>query len=250
MKVEVVGFKQVLGVLLMVVMSSLSYGQQYISEGRIVYERRTNLEKRFKGEEMNRWMRNADLSKPKIDQFELIFSDSISVFKPIESDIPDDRSWFTMKNISIQDFRTKKRTQEFNFMGTAVLLEDEIRTRVWRMTESTRIIAGYECRQAFWVANDSTRIYAWYAEELTFSTGPETFNGLPGTILGLAIEDGGVVYFAKEVKAKKVKIEEELPKIKRKDLYTEESLRKLISERFSSFGGSSVDRFVTDMFLW
>ena len=248
MKVEAVGSKQFV-LFLVLLMSLSSMAQNYISEGKIVFERRTNLEKRFKGQEKNRWMRNADLSKPKIDMFELLITDSISIFKPIESDEPDDRAWFTMKNTTVQNFSKGNRQQEFNLMGTAVNLEDVLKNRTWRMTESKREIAGYNCRQALWVANDSVRIYAWYAEELLTSTGPETFNGLPGTILGLAIEDGGVVYFAKEVKSQKVNISEHIPKVKKKDLYSEAELRSLIENRFGSYG-SMVDGFVMDMFMW
>ena len=248
MKAEVAGSKWIV-LFFMLLMSLSPMAQNYISEGKIIFERRTNLEKRFKGQEQNRWIRNVDLSKPKIDQFELLITDSISVFKPIESDVPDDRSWFTMKNTTVQNFNDSSRLQEFNLMGTAVNLQDILKNRTWRMTESKREIAGYNCRQALWVANDSVRIYAWYAEELLTSSGPETFNGLPGTILGLAIEDGGVVYFAKEVKKQKVDIKDYIPKVKKKDIYSEIELRNLIESRFSSYG-NMVDGFIFDMFIW
>ena len=248
MKAEVAGSKWIV-LFFMLLMSLSPMAQNYISEGKIIFERRTNLEKRFKGQEQNRWIRNVDLSKPKIDQFELLITDSISVFKPIESDVPDDRSWFTMKNTTVQNFNDSSRLQEFNLMGTAVNLQDVLKNRTWRMTESKREIAGYNCRQALWVANDSVRIYAWYAEELLTSSGPETFNGLPGTILGLAIEDGGVVYFAKEVKKQKVDIKDYIPKVKKKDIYSEIELRNLIESRFSSYG-NMVDGFIFDMFIW
>jgi len=241
----VVGSKQIVAFILLF-LTSLSYGQVY--EGKIVYERRTNLEKRYKGQEMNRWMKG-DMKKPKIDMFELHFNDSSSVFVPIESDMPDEREWSTMKNLSYQNLKTQQRKQEFSFWGTKVLLEDSLRQRAWRITESSRNIAGYNCKQAIWEANDTTRIYAWYAEELVSSTGPETFNGLPGVILGLATEDGGVVYFAKEVTPMKVAIAENIPTGKPKEWYNEEDLRALVLDRFSSWG-SSVTRMVDDLFLW
>lgn len=247
MKVEIVGSKGVYLFLLLFI-CSFSFGQ-YIAEGRVVFERRTNLEKRFKGVEMRGFMRNADLKKPKIDEFELIFNESQAIFRPIESDLPDDRSWFTMKNTSFQDFKANERSQEFSFMGTSVFLVDSLKDRTWNMTESKREIAGYNCRQAFWQANDSIRIYAWYAEELLLPAGPETFNGLPGTILGLAIEDGGVVYFAKSVERKKMDLSKEKPKGKEKDTFNENDLRALIKERFGSMG-SMADRFILDMFMW
>ena len=245
MKAEVVCSKSMLVVALLL-LTSLSFGQIY--EGKILFERRTNLEKRYKGQEMNRWMRG-DMKKPKIDMFELHFNDSSSVFVPLESDIPDEREWSTMSNRSYQNLNSNVRQQEFSFWGTKVLLRDTLTQRKWKITESSRNIAGYNCKQAVWQANDTIRIYAWYAEELISSTGPETFNGLPGVILGLATEDGGVVYFAKEVKPMKVNIVENIPTGKPKDWYNEESLRALVIDRFSSWG-SSVTRMVDDLFLW
>lgn len=222
--------------------------QAQVFEGKVTFERKTNLEKRYKGQEMNRWMRG-DMKKPKIDVFELYFTDSASVFVPVESEIPDEREWSTMKNLSYQNLNAGIRKQEFSFWGTKVVMQDTLRNRTWKITESSRNIAGYNCKQALWEVNDTLRIYAWYAEELISSTGPETFNGLPGVILGLATEDGGVVYFAKEVKPMNVNITEYIPKVKEKDLYNETGLRALVADRFSNWG-SFADRMVDDLFLW
>jgi GLPGLI family protein len=250
MKVEVSGFKIGIFLFFICFLTELN-AQTYISNGKVVFERRTNLEKRFEGMEDNRWMRNVDLSKPQVDQFELIFNDSSSVFRPIiDGNSMGMSEWLTMKNTTYQNLNEEERKQEFSFFGTTVLLKDSLKKRTWRMTESKREIAGYNCRQALWEANDSTRIYAWYAEELIPPIGPETFNGLPGVILGLAIEDGGVVYFAKSVEIKKNQdIEEMAPQGKKKDWYTEQQLKDIINERFGQMG-SALDRLATDVFMW
>jgi GLPGLI family protein len=83
--------------------------------------------------------------------------------------------------------------------------------------------------------NDSTRIYAWFSVDIVPSIGPEGFEGLPGAILGLATEDGSVIYFAKEVKAMDppagiLKYED-----KGKDVYTEEALKAILKERMSQW---------------
>ena len=89
------------------------------------------------------------------------------------------------------------------------------------MTSSKRKIAGYECRRVIWKKNDSTRIHAWYSQELVPAVGPESFGGLPGTILGLATEDGGVVYFAKSVEVGVKDIESHIPDYPAKKVKTE-----------------------------
>ncbi|MDX1651866.1 MAG: GLPGLI family protein [Brumimicrobium sp.] len=227
---------------------SVSGYAQMMSSGRVVYERRTNLEKRYEGEELNRWMRGG-IKKPKIDEYELFFTDSSAIFKPILPEVPDEREWATMQNTTYQNLETGLLIQEFSFWGTKVYMKDSIKDRTWIITDSKRNIAGYDCRQALWIANDTLRIYAWYAEDLMASVGPETFNGLPGVILGLATEDGGVVYFAKKVeRIADPKIESKIPEGKKKDWYTEEQLRQLIVDRFSEWG--QVDRILVDMFVW
>lgn len=242
------GFKSMIALLLIVsAQQSLSAQTQVMTSGEILFERRTNLEKRYEGMEQNRWMRG-DLKKPMVEDYVLYFTDSSALFKPILPEVPDEREWATMKNTTYQNLASETLEQQFSFWGTKVYMRDTVKEREWIITGNSREIAGYKCRQAMWEANDSTRIYAWYADELIASFGPETFNGLPGVMLGLAIEDGGVVYFAKEVKPLTTNLEKEMPKGKAKEYYTEEELRTMIIERFSDWG--LVDRILFDMFVW
>lgn len=242
------GFKRVIALLLIVSAQQSLFAQtQVMTSGEILFERRTNLEKRYEGMEQNRWMRG-DLKKPMVEDYVLYFTDSSALFKPILPEVPDEREWATMKNTTYQNLASETLEQQFSFWGTKVYMRDTVKEREWIITGNSREIAGYKCRQAMWEANDSTRIYAWYADELIASFGPETFNGLPGVMLGLAIEDGGVVYFAKEVKPLTTNLEKEMPKGKAKEYYTEEELRTMIIERFSDWG--LVDRILFDMFVW
>jgi GLPGLI family protein len=222
--------------------------QTMMSSGKITFERRTNLEKRYAGQDVGGWMKGR-LKEPKIDEFELRFTDSTAIFVPILPEVPDEREWATMQNTTYQNLNSGELIQQFSFWGTQVLMKDTVEEREWIITGSSREIAGYNCRQAMWEANDSTRIYAWYADELMSSVGPETFNGLPGVILGLGIEDGGVVYFAKKIEElEDPNIQKAIPTGKAKDWYTEDQLRSLIKERFSKWG--QVDRILVDMFVW
>lgn len=168
-----------------------------IRSGKITYERKTNLYKLFKGDDVKDWLDEKD--KIKIDMFELWFNDTSSVFKPQESDLREHMEWATQKNTVYQYFNKNMKYTIKDFWGEELHIADTLTKRKWQITSSTRKIAGYTCRKAIWHANDSTRIYAWFSYDLVCSTGPESFNGLPGTMLGLATEDGGVIYFAKKV---------------------------------------------------
>lgn len=198
-----------------------------IMAGKIVYERKTNLFKKYKNSD---WIKEED--KNKIDLFDLYFNDSLSVFRPAESDLREKMSWATTKNVVYQDLNTGRRFTIKTIWGEALNVTDSLFIRKWKITEHTRNIAGYNCRKAIWKANDSTRIYAWYAQELQASTGPESFNGLPGVILGLATEDGGVVYFAKKVEIVKPELNTlRPPKVKGK-VYTEKELRAKLEKDY------------------
>ncbi|WP_107038793.1 GLPGLI family protein [Brumimicrobium mesophilum] len=248
MKVEVIGSK-IIAVVSFLFLTTLTFGQ-VIRSGEIVFEKRTNLEKRYEGAETfgnsKEWMK-----EPKIDEYVLYFNDTVSVFQPILPEIgDDDREWATMKNTTYQNFSSKVLEREFSFYGSKVYLKDSVRKRDWIITENVRVIAGYKTKQALWIANDSTRIYAWYSEQILPSVGPESFNGLPGAILGLALEDGGVVYFAKEVKPlSKSNIAKEMPKGKSKDYFTIDGLKTYVIELFSNRGGSG-GRIMDDIFVW
>jgi GLPGLI family protein len=175
--------------------SSSSFSQ--ITSAKITFERKTNLYKKFKDENTRRWLKEED--KIKIDYFELFITDTMSVFKPQDNELRENNSWATSKNTVYQNFNSNKRYVIKTMWGEELHLTDSLFKRHWKITESSRKIAGYNCRKAVWQANDSTRIYAWFSYDLFPSTGPESFNGLPGTILGIATEDGGVIYFAKKV---------------------------------------------------
>lgn len=168
------------------------------NQGKIVFERKTNLEKKFKDldDDFKEYIK---LHKFKIDEFDLIYNDTCSIFKPIESDEADEMSWATNRNTIYINATTNQRVFSMDLWGQPVIINDTVKQREWKITNSKRKIAGYECRKAIWQKNDSTRIYAWFCREIPASVGPEGISGLPGAILGLATEDGSIVYFAKKI---------------------------------------------------
>lgn len=202
-----------------------------ITFGKITYERKTNLYKKFKNNgDVKEWLKEED--KNKMDVFELYFNDSLSVFKPQESDLVERMSWSTTKNVVYQNYITNKRLTEKKIWGEAFLIADTVRSFNWKITDSKRSICGYQCRKAIWQANDSTRIYAWFCSEINPSIGPESFVGLPGAILGLATEDGGVIYFAKSVEVVKSDLVVLLPKKSKQKIYKSSELKAQLEKDF------------------
>ena len=232
-----------ISVILLILNINITLGQ--ITHGVILYERKTNLLKKYKSPESRRWLRG---ERVKIDRFNLHFSPEKSVFMPAESAVPSKADWATSKNTVLQNFDNNERVSIYNLFGDRKTVKDELVKRTWKITERKRTIAGYSCRRAIWSKNDSTRIYAWYTDQIIASTGPETFNGLPGTILGLATEDGGVVYFAKIVNEKYQNMDEIISDIKIKKTYTEKELKEELELKSKS--NPWMGRIINYLFEW
>ena len=208
----------------------LSHFSAQITYGRVTYERKTNLHKRLKHwEDVKEWIKEAD--KIKIDEFELFFNDTISCFRPIETDYRENFEWATSRNITYQNKNSNTQVTFKKIWGEEFMLQDSLSKRKWKITDGQRNIAGYNCHKAIWVENDSSRVYAWYSDEIVPGFGPESFNGLPGIVLGLATEDGGTIYFAKKVEiVKPVVANLMLPKTKKKPMHTEEFRKQLVKQ--------------------
>lgn len=214
--------------------TTASFGQ--MTSGRIVYERKTNLKKLFKDNDRVKRFLSEDV-KSKIENFELLFDDSLSAFKPIEGDEVEQgfMRFLTSHNTVYRNTSKNEKILILDMWGTTTYVKDSITDRQWKVTDSKRKIAGYLCRKAMWEMNDSTRIYAWFSTDLVPSIGPEGFGGLPGTILGLANEEGSIIYFAKEVQLMKPTAPALNFDTKGKEIFTTESLKKTLQEKMGQW---------------
>ena len=228
------GIKKLLFTLALVIFTASAYAQ--ITSGKIIYERRTNLLKRYGDDErMSRFITKDN--KIKLDKFELIFSEDKSAYLPIESEEPEQgfMKYMTSHNSVYQDLQKKEKLTVMDLWGTETFLKGPLEKREWKITESKRNIAGYDCRKAIWNKNDSTRIYAWFSVDIVPSVGPEGFDGLPGAILGLATEDGGIIYFAKEVKALIPNETRLTIDTGKNDVYSKQELRVILEEKMGKW---------------
>lgn len=219
---------------------------QYLLSGKITFERRTNLEKRFNDPRMRRMV--TEENKIRTESFTLYFNDTASIFKAIPSDKVDDMAWMTTKNSYYQNLKNGTQLTVLGLMGQNVYVQDSLPARNWKITDSKRSICGYECRKAVYEKNDTTRIYAWYTTALVPSVGPEGFCGLPGTILGLATEDGGIIYFAKKIEELKPTKEEMSIEVGKNKVFTLKELRSKIEKDYGSTPWGK--RMFDDLFRW
>jgi len=219
---------------------------QLVQKGKITYERKTNMLKKFDDERMSKMFN--ENNKIKVENFVLYFNDSLSAFTYVVPETQDPMSWATLKNSVYQNYNANRRSVFMDMWGTQIILTDSLSQRTWQITSKTRKIAGYECTRAIWQKDDSTRIYAWFTTDIIPAIGPESVQGLPGTILGLATEDGGVVYFATKVELTEPTAEQlAMPKKKGKE-YTEATLRAEMTEKMK--GQPYGDRVMKELFFW
>lgn len=222
---------------------SLSWAQE--RAGKITYERKTNLHKKFPDQQMRRWIGN---DKYKYDNFFLYFNDTMSVFVPEEQDMSDRSNWATVRNKVISNLARNQRISLLNVWGEEAVVMDTLKKRTYKVLPKKREIAGFNCQMVRFDQDDSTRIYLWYTDAILPPVGPESYFGLPGAILGLATEDGGVVYFATKVEFMEPNFEQVTPKYKTNKSRTE---AEMIAELTAKFAGSPWAKFaVRELFMW
>lgn len=134
----------------------------------------------------------------------LTFSKDKTLFRPVEE--TETNSGFfggnpivsqnnvIYTNLAMASSIAQKKVYEETF-----LVKDSIRKINWKITTEMRDIAGYQCRRANAIMLDSIYVVAFYAEKIPVSGGPESFTGLPGMILGVALPHENITWFATKV---------------------------------------------------
>ena len=190
-------------VILICFLSVHSFAQsQFITKGRIVYEKKANQLKPLEEEgDDNAWWKEMMKSFPKIltDQYELKFNATRSVYKLEKENTENKYMWGSKPSEtdnSISDFSNQTTSVQREIFDNAYLIKDSLRNLEWKITQETREIAGFECKKAVSKICDSVVVVAFYTDQIPVSAGPENFGGLPGMILGLAIPRMYTTWFA------------------------------------------------------
>jgi len=176
----------------------------------------------------------------KILKSTLYFSKDKTLFKPEEDqsgsnsylssgpDLNQINTTYTELNQLIQTSR--KKVFEENF-----IVKDTVRKINWKITNETREIAGYQCRRANAIVLDSIYVVAFYTDQIPVSGGPESFSGLPGMILGVALPHDNISWFAKSVTDKSVEASVIMPPTKGK-LTDNKGMVKIVNEALKDWG--------------
>ncbi len=133
-----------------------------------------------------------------------MFNDNKTLFTPIAK-AASVTNFFNDPQIAMQnntvyfDMNTKWQISEKKVFDDIYLLQDSLQHIKWKFTDEVRDIAGYPCHRANGLILDSVYVVAFYTDNISISGGPESFNGLPGMILQVAIPHENVSWIATKV---------------------------------------------------
>lgn len=178
--------------------------QQLKLSGKITFERKENMHKQFE-EESGPWMEQMKKRMPKYrtDFFQLTFNKHKSVYRisqEEENPVAANQFWrVSWNNAVMMDLAQKRMQSEKSVYDRNYHIDDSIPVYTWKVTGEYREIAGHLCRKATTIIMDSLYIIAFYTDEIPVSSGPESFTGLPGMILGVVIPKLYFTIFATKV---------------------------------------------------
>lgn len=213
----------------------------FIPKGKIEFEKRVNVYKNLDDQRENSdedggydWIGEMKKQMPEFDvtYFNLYFDGDKTLYKPgrevqATQKIPD---WFkgaASDNIVYCDLQSGKSVAQKTVYEATFLIQDSLRNAKWKITNDTRDIAGFKCRKATTVIMDSVFVVAFYTDQILTNGGPESFNELPGMILGLAIPRLHSTWYATKVEVTPPTPAELTPPAKGKKANNEEVVQKL-----------------------
>lgn len=208
--------------------------QQFINKGTIEFEVITNVKKTMGNSGF--WEQLKDqMPTFKTAYYKYTFADNKSIYKfdhydDTKAKVPeflrrgeDDNEWY-------HDFNSGQNYMQKNMFGTVLNLKDSIKQIQWKLTNESRLIAGFNCRKAIGKILDSVYVFAFYTDEITITGGPCTINGLPGMILGLTIPRLYASMMATKLSTNEIKDNSIKPTLSKK-LFTSKELKAILDER-------------------
>ena len=178
----------------------------FLAEGKIEFERRVNQYALM--DEGDSWsdLQKKTMPKFKTTYFDLYFSKNKTMYQPGRENPDNNRNNMfddnlAQDNVVYSELDSSKSFSQKKVFEQLFLVEDSTRKIQWKITDETRLIAGFQCRRANALIMDSIYVVAFYTDDIIASGGPESFNGLPGMILGISLPHQHVTWFATKVSA-------------------------------------------------
>ena len=127
----------------------------------------------------------------------------------------------------------KTRLRKKQIRENTVFISDTMNNIRWKLTDERRQIAGFDCKRANAIIMDSIYVVAYFSEEILVEGGPESFCGLPGMILGVALPQEHITWFATKVSvAETTELAQPSPKQK---IISANEFKQIVKQNFNPF---------------
>ncbi len=219
--------KTLINVLILMLITTALIAQK--TEGVVTYERKTYwtklmarmtfLSQEEKDRAAQTW-KNDDESKEKM-KLSFNENESLYTYASNQGETEDGQySWRNRDLVLYRNFEKDKKIELVEMLGKTYVIEDSLHVPTWKIGNQIKDVAGYICMRAD--TEDpikKQKITAWFAQDIPVPAGPERYNGLPGVILELNLNDGDVIIEATKVEFRKLTADDlKLPKLKGKKL--------------------------------
>ena len=240
--------------LLLMIVAFNAKAQLFIDKAVIEFEVKTNVKKTMgNGQWADMLKENMPQFKTGIYQYSFSGNRSIYTFNRWEEGpkVPEFLRRDDEKQIYFFDYNTNKTFQQKAIVGSNFFVEDSISTIDWRLTNESRIIAGFNCRKAIGKIMDSVYVFAFYTDEILIPGGPCNLNGLPGMILGVTIPRMYISFIATKLTISSV-IEADIKPVTAKKFSSKAALKTLITERSKEWSSEDNEdsKAWRDQFVW
>ena len=210
--------------------------QQFIQRGKITYERKLGqftLMESIQQDGENMFWEEMKKVMPRIvtDSYVLDFNPEASVYKLEKANTDNKYFLSSLKPMdeayTVQDFSGQLLTMKTAVFEKKYLIKDSLTKYQWKITGEVRQIAGFDCKKAIAKIADSVVVVAFYTDEILVKGGPESFNGLPGMIMGIAIPRLSLTLFATKIELNNagaplnIPVEKKSNYLRRKDVLVE-----------------------------
>lgn len=200
--------KKIIGIIGIILLHQTAFCQaRFLGAGTIEYERRINVHRQFENDleaDQPDFWKEFISKQPRFQNsyFNLSFNKDKAIYQPGREPDKKMEPWLlgpAKENQVLTDFNSGEILSRRKVFEENFVVRDSLGRVSWKITSETREIAGFECRKAVGVISDSVYVVAFYTDEIPVSGGPESFGGLPGMILGLAVPRLYTTWFATKV---------------------------------------------------
>jgi GLPGLI family protein len=208
------------------------HAQIFISKAKIEYEVKSDIKKTMGNDAWDEKLKDK-LPQFKTGYFTLTFANDKSLYQFDHwggQKLPNFMTQSDEENKYYYDHNSGKYNMQKNVWGSNIDITDSIPHLNWKLVNENRIIAGFNCRKAVAILFDSVYVFAFYTEEIVLPGGPGSFQGLPGTILGVTVPRLYTSWVATKVMVNGVDINAIKPFKAKKDI-TMSDFKSVINER-------------------